>query len=111
MTDEPSPSTSPAPPDPGGLQFDKAEPAQPEATAAVCEACQKPLQEFYFLLHARKICAACQAGLKLALESGSAPARFFRALLFGIGAGAVGSAIYFAVLKATGYEIGLVAIV
>jgi hypothetical protein len=56
------------------------------------------------------ICGKCRAGFEGTLVGGSGANRFGRALLFGTGAAIVGAAIYYAILAATGYSIGLLAV-
>ena len=94
---------------PGGLQFDKAEPAGP-AKAAACVTCEAPLADVYHLLQGQKICSGCRTAIETRKPDGTPAGRFVAALGLGLAAAAGGAVIYFAVLKLTGYEIGLIAI-
>jgi hypothetical protein len=92
------------------LQFDRAEfgaqPADP-----VCAACQQPIADRYFDVNGQMTCATCRAAIANTLENDPGWSAPFIALGAGLGGGIVGSILYYAVLKLTGYEIGLIAIV
>ena len=86
-----------------GMQFDQVEMPGPAAPPA-CARCNLPLDE-YFALGGQMFCRACTGGLR---NAGS----FWRALLFGAGAAALGSLVWFGVYKASkGSSFGLIAIV
>jgi hypothetical protein len=87
----------PPPSDPAGLQFDRAEPHDPVVPSAVCAACRRPLSELYYVAQGVKICKECRTAFEQKLRGGSGWARFLRALIFGIGAAGVGSAINYLV--------------
>jgi hypothetical protein len=55
------------------------------------------------------VCAACEAVLER-MPAGSGTSRMMRAAVYGMGGAILGAGIYYAILAATGYEIGLVAI-
>src|SRR5262245_49627944 len=107
MTDEPKPP----PPDPAGMQFDRAETAKPAETAAPCAGCKKLLSGSYYTLQAARICAACHDGIRKALASGSPAKRFLKAVVFGVLGAILGSVLYVGVAMLLKAEIGLVAIV
>ena len=92
------------------LQFDRAEfgaqPADP-----VCAACQQPIADRYFDVNGQMTCATCRATIANTLEKDPGWSAPFIALGAGLGGGIIGSILYYAVLKLTGYEIGLIAIV
>ncbi|PYQ49021.1 MAG: hypothetical protein DMF78_19545 [Acidobacteria bacterium] len=93
------------------LRFDQAQFATEAAAALGCAACGKPLRDSYYEVNGKTACERCQTEVQLGRSEGSAPGRFLRASVFGLGAGAVGAAIWYAVRAATGYEVGLIAIV
>jgi hypothetical protein len=102
---------------PGALQFDRAEfggaaeegdGGRPDLT---CAGCNQPIADTYYEIGGQIACPRCHAGTLAARTGGSGAARFVRALVFGVAAGAVGFGIYYAVLALTGYEFGLIAIV
>lgn len=95
---------------PGELQFDRAEAAAGE-TGTSCAACKQPIHDVYYSAGSLLVCEACRGQLVGAMSGGSGAIRFLRAALAGLGAGAVGAGIYFAVLALSGYEVGLVAII
>src|SRR5262245_11238056 len=107
MTDEPKPP----PPDPAGMQFDRAETAKPAETAAPCAGCKKLLSGSYYTLQAARICAACHDGIRKALASGSPAKRFLKAVVFGVLGAILGSVLYVGVAMLLKAEIGLVAII
>src|SRR5262249_42264000 len=95
-----------------GLQFDQAEYTEEAAKAAqACAVCRNALGTQYYLANDRIVCERCVGTLNKALTGGSGLVRFAKATLLGLGAGAVGAGLYFAVVKLTGYELGLIAIV
>lgn len=93
------------------LQFDRAESGEDGSAPASCTRCKSPLQGSYFEANGAIVCQACRAELEQEWSRGSGTGRFARALLFGVVAAAAGSGLYYAILKLTGYEFGLVAIV
>lgn len=89
--------------DGSGMQFDQVEMPGPAAPPA-CARCNLPLDE-YFALGGQMFCRACTGGLR---NAGS----FWRALLLGAGAAALGSLVWFGVYKAShGSSFGLIGIV
>jgi hypothetical protein len=93
------------------LRFDQAQFASAAPAPLSCAACRKPLRDSYYEVNGKTACERCQAEVQLGSSEGSSFGRFFRAASFGVGAGAVGAAIWYAVRAATGYEVGLIAIV
>ncbi|HET9552593.1 MAG TPA: hypothetical protein VFP50_06450 [Anaeromyxobacteraceae bacterium] len=98
------------------LQFERAEldaspaPATPEAAAPVaCAACGAQVRT-YFSVNGLTACRRCHDAA-VARHGGSHLPTLVKALGLGFLAALIGAAIYFAVAKITGYEIGLVAIV
>lgn len=93
------------------LQFDAAEStaaATPQGIA--CGNCGKTLTGIYHLLNQTILCSTCRQRLEREWKGGSGTGRLSKALLYGLGGAALGSAIYYAVLAMTGLEIGLIAI-
>ncbi len=77
-----------------------------------CAVCERELIDTYHLANEAMICSECRMQLENEQEpEGSGMGRFSKALTFGVIGGAIGAGIYFAILKFTGYEVGLVAIV
>lgn len=96
------------------LQFDTAEPAAPAAAGSsslTCAACRSTVTGSYYEVNAAILCDACRAALSTQLAGGSGAGRAAKAVALGLAAAAAGSALYYAILALTGYEIGLVAIV
>lgn len=91
---------------PESLRFD--EPA-PDAGSPVCARCRAGIAATYYEVNGHVVCASCKAELEQA-PAGNGPSRLLRATAYGFGAAVLGAGIYYAILAATGYEIGLVAI-
>jgi len=92
------------------LQFDKAEYADPASAGAVCVVCKQPIADIYYTAGQQVLCARCYAGVLAHMQGGSKTVRFFSALGLGLLAGIIGGLIWYAIRKATHYEIGLVAV-
>jgi hypothetical protein len=103
LQQEGSPMTEP-------LQFDKADYGDAPGPSA-CGICAQPLRIQYYEVNGAVACSACKASLERERNAGSAIGRLARATIFGLLAGAVGTGIWYAVRKITGYELGLIAIV
>jgi hypothetical protein len=112
MSDVPDPTDTPEAYD---LQFDKMEkPAVASAAPAqgpTCIACRQPIRDAYYAAGNKLICPRCRDNYVAGLTGGSQTARLAKATLFGIGAGLLGAAIWYAVRRITHYEIGLIAVV
>lgn len=99
------------------LQFDRAEPiatvaavAAPEAPGLVCLRCRTPLPDQFWEVNGHATCAPCRTALIDQFTGPIAWKTWGRVLLYGGGAALLGTLVYFAVLKLTGYEFGLIAI-
>lgn len=108
-----SPSTPEPPSTAAGadLQFDSADFGEEAKPSLACAACKRDIFETYYAAGEKILCAACRETLTRQLHAGSRAGRFGRALLFGVPAAVLGSALYYAIAALTGYEFGLVAIV
>jgi hypothetical protein len=91
---------------PEGLRFD--EPAAGTG-APICGRCQAAIADAYYEVNGHVVCPGCKTALEQS-PTGSSASRMLRATAFGLGGAIVGAGIYYAILAATGYEIGLVAI-
>jgi hypothetical protein len=90
------------------LQFDTAVPSG--TPAANCVVCKKPVGDAYYTAGKAIVCAPCKARVETAKPAQPTPGVIARATLFGVGGAILGALLYYVVLRATGYEIGLVAI-
>ena len=99
---------TPAAPVTGALQFDTAEPSA-AATDRSCTGCKRPIEGEYHMANMHVVCTPCRGALE-AEPQGTRMGRLGRALLFGAGAAVAGSLVYVVVAVATGYQIGLIAI-
>ncbi len=96
--------------DAGELQFEQAEFAAPATGVPLCAACQQAIPDHYFQINGQILCERCSTAVKAGLTGGSSIRRFVKACVYGFGAAVGGFAVYFGVLKLTGWEVGLVSI-
>jgi hypothetical protein len=75
-----------------------------------CAMCSQPIQALYYEAGGQVVCASCRG--KLASDTGRAGrgGRLTRAAGLGFLAAVVGAVVYYAIRAATGYELGIVAI-
>jgi hypothetical protein len=92
------------------LQFDQAEFTTPVSDRPACAVCKQPIADEYYELGGKTVCAQCRQGVEAAFRGGSPMARVLRALILGTAAAAVGAVIYYAIVRATGYNLSLVSI-
>ncbi len=88
------------------MQFDKVDLAAP-AEAQRCRICTRPIEGEYFEIARQIICSGCAAGLAGSKQGRGA---FGRALLYGVGAALLGTIAWYAIVKITDREFGLLAI-
>jgi len=91
---------------PDELQFDHVETTKPTG----CARCGKPLGSTYFQANGAAVCANCRAELEAQLSQDTEGARFRRALVWGIGAAALGTLVYYGFTALTGWSWSLIAI-
>lgn len=111
MSEIPEPSP---PPHDDDLQFTTVEPvaaADQAAQGPACVACHRPIASTYYAVGDKLVCPDCRDRNAAALGGGSRFGRLSRATVFGIIAGVIGAAIWFAVRRTTGKEFGLIALV
>lgn len=102
--DAPAP---PVPPDAGTpLQFERAEFATP-ASGQTCAVCKTSITDTYFALGGAVVCPSCSERL---MGRAGGRATFLRAWLWGGAAAVLGTIVWFAIVKLTGMELGLVAV-
>ncbi len=98
--------------EPDVMQFDRAEfttPAPPDGPT--CVSCQQAIVSEYYELGGKIFCDRCHQAVEIWSRGGSRFARLLKAFVFGSVAAAIGATLYYAILRATGYNIGLVAVV
>lgn len=94
------------------IQFERAELADGAPAPSACGICAQPLAGSYYQIGSQAACERCKAQVQFdQMASGSGVGRFVRAGAFGFGAALLGGALWYAVRAATGYEVGLIAIV
>jgi len=107
--------TSDTPTADDGLQFDRvvgdsSSGGDGGATGASCAGCRTLLRTEYYDVNGHVFCDRCRRSLETAVETPRGAAPFVIAGAFGLAAGIVGAAIYYAVIAFAHLEIGIVAI-
>jgi hypothetical protein len=90
------------------LQFERAEFDAPPTL--LCGGCGQPLAGSYFQAGGKVFCETCAERVRKYAEGGGDAANVIRALFFGLGAAAVGGAIYAAIMISTNSQWGIVSI-
>lgn len=96
------------------LQFDRVEPTGGAGSAQpglLCAACQRPLTDTYFEANGQVVCPSCRNAIAAEWNRGGAAGRFAKALGLGVAAMIVCSILWYAVLKLTDSQWGILAIV
>src|SRR5262245_4019210 len=93
----------------GGLRFERAEYDQ-APVGPTCAACHRGVGSVYYAVNGQTFCGGCKSQVDRDRTRGSGAARFLKATVLGLGAGAVGAGVWYAVRATTGYELGLIAI-
>src|SRR6185503_7327798 len=75
-----------------------------------CTTCGSSFQAEYYSVNGHAVCDACRQAIEAATETPTEAGPFILAALFGLGAGVVGAAVYYAVIALANLEIGIVAI-
>jgi hypothetical protein len=97
------------------LQFDRVvtestSSAPPSKLAAFCAVCQTSIETAYFDVNGSILCRDCCIVAQSAAQTHRGIVPLVTASVFGLGAGVVGAAIYYAVMAIANLEIGIVAI-
>jgi hypothetical protein len=99
----------------GDLQFEHAEFSAPnqlnQEHVTRCAACAADITDVYFEAAGKLLCTGCRDRIEAGFQQGSRLGRVAKAFVFGSIAAAVGAIIYYAIMRLTGLNIGLVAIV
>lgn len=97
-------------PDQSELQFDRAEPTGRPA-GSTCAACQRPITGTYFEINGNVVCPSCRDGVIAQWTQGGSAGRFAKALGLGVLAMVGCSIVWYAVLKLTDSQWGILAVV
>lgn len=90
------------------LQFERVEGTKPAALA--CAGCQRTLPDVYYEAGGKVFCAPCKEAVLASVAGGSRIARLVKALALGVVAAALSAAVWYGIVRLTGYELGIVAI-
>jgi hypothetical protein len=101
--------------DQNDIQFEQAEfTAENDADqqhATRCTACTATIPEVYYEAGGKVVCAPCRDQIEAMFHQGSRLGRGIKAIVFGTIAAALGAILYYAIVRITGLNIGLVAVV
>lgn len=89
------------------LQFDSAD----QTGTVSCKACGSSLPDQYYVVNGNVVCERCRRAVEEDWNRGGAAGRLGKALVLGILATIGCSILWYAVIKLTGYEVGILAIV
>ena len=97
------------------LQFDRVitestASAPPSTLAVICTVCQTPIETEYFDVNGSILCSRCRQVAESAADTPRGIAPLMTAGVYGLGAGVLGAAVYYAVIAIAHLEIGIVAI-
>jgi hypothetical protein len=95
--------------DAASLQFDAPHHESPPP-AMSCAICSQPIQSVYYETGGSVVCARCRGKLESSIGSAGKGGRIVRASALGLLAAVAGAVVYYAIRAATGYELGIVAI-
>jgi len=76
-----------------------------------CNACAAAIPDVYFEAGGKIVCAPCRDKIEAMFHQGQRLGRLFKAIVFGTIAAALGATLYYAIMRITGLNIGLVAVV
>jgi hypothetical protein len=97
--------------EPDEILFDQAEFTAPVPGGPTCGFCGRPILDAYYEINGKVACAACRQGVEAAFRGGSRLARVIKATFLGSAAAVVGAALYYAFVRMTNINFGLVAVV
>jgi hypothetical protein len=93
------------------LQFDQAEFVGPGLSGPACGICHRAIGDSYYEINGKILCAECRQRVEFAFRGGSPVARVLKAAAFGLAGAAAGAVLYYTIIRVTGMNIGLVAVV
>ena len=97
------------------LQFDRIVADVPSSIApgtpvATCTGCGASIATEYYSVNGNAVCGRCRQTIEAAAQTPRGVGALVRAAVFGLGAGLIGAAIYYAVIALANLEVGIVAI-
>ncbi len=99
---------------PDDLQFDRAEPTPGAAGMTgtmACKACGNLLSDTYYVVNGHIVCDKCKRTVEAEWDRGGAAGRFTKALGLGLVAMIGCSVVWYLVLKTTGLQVGILAVI
>jgi hypothetical protein len=93
------------------LQFDRADYGHNAPQPLTCRGCGRTIRGVYYEAGGQMLCDDCRVNVESFQASRPGAAGVVKAVGAGIGAGLAGWLLYYAVLRLSGYEFGLIAIV
>jgi hypothetical protein len=92
------------------IQFDQAEYATPASAGPTCGLCHQPIADTYYETGGKVFCTACRGRIEESFRGGSRLGRALKAFVFGSAAALAGGALYYAIIRTTGINLGLIAV-
>ena len=93
------------------IQFDRAEYGASAPAGPTCGICNWTMADRYYETGGKVVCVTCRERIEEAFRGGSRLGRVLKALVFGIAAAVAGGALYYLIIRLTGINLGLVAVV
>jgi hypothetical protein len=92
------------------IQFDQAEYATPASAGPTCGLCHQPIADTYYETGGKVFCTTCRGRIEESFRGGSRLGRVLKAFVFGTVAALAGGALYYAIIRTTGINFGLIAV-
>ncbi len=92
------------------LQFEQAEYTTPATAGPICGLCNQPIADVYFEIGGKVFCGTCGGRIEQSFRGGSRLGRVAKASVFGTAAAVAGGALYYAIIRTTGINFSLIAI-
>ncbi len=93
------------------IQCDRAEYAAPAPAGPTCGFCNRSIADIYYETGGKVVCANCREKIEESFRGGFRFGRVLKALVFGTAAAVAGGALYYLIVRLTGINLSLVAVV
>ena len=83
---------------------------RPPTAGPTCGLCHQPIADAYYEIGGKVFCATCRGRIEQSFRGGSRLGRVLKAFVFGSAAALAGGALYYAIIRTTGINLGLIAV-